>query len=100
MKELERGRKNKGKQRSQVEGVFRVGKRKYDLDLVKIITKQTSEVWIGLVYLVMNIAHFMRVIFWPFLKKLYFGLKKLQEIIFLEIMQVRTTKFKLNMLIF
>ena len=100
MKELERERKKKGKQRSQVEGVFGVGKRKYDLDLVKTKTKQTSEVWIGLVYLVMNIAHFMRVIFWPFFKRLNFWLKKLQEIIFLEIMQFRMTKFKLNMLIF
>jgi len=67
-KELEKARKNKAKQRSQVEGVFGVGKRKYDLDLVKSRTKETSESWIAMVYLVMNIARFMRVIFWSHLQ--------------------------------
>jgi len=70
-KELASARKKKAKQRSQIEGIFGVGKRKYDLDLVKAKTKVTSESWIGMVYLVMNIAHFMRVIFWSFLKKSY-----------------------------
>ena len=74
-KELEAERKKKAKQRSQVEGVFGVGKRKYDLGLVKAKTKETSESWIGMhspsqtwVYLIMNIARLMRVIFWPFFK--------------------------------
>ena len=78
-KELEAERKKKAKQRSEVEGVFGVGKRKYDLDLVKAKTKETSESWIGMVYLIMNIAQFMRVIFWPFLKKGYATLKKLKN---------------------
>ncbi len=47
-KELEAERKKKAKQRSQVEGVFGTGKRKYDLDLIKAKTKETSESWIGM----------------------------------------------------
>lgn len=80
-KELEVERKKKGKQRSKVEGSFGVGKRKYDLDLVKAKTKQTSESWIGMVYLVMNIAQFMRVIFCPILKMSYLGFEKLKKVI-------------------
>jgi len=78
-KELETERKKRGKQRSQVEGSFGVGKRKYDLDLVKAKTKATSESWIGMVYLVMNIAHFMRVIFGPFSKMSYSWFEKLKK---------------------
>jgi hypothetical protein len=78
-KELEKARKHKAKQRSQVEGVFGVGKRKYDLGLVKARTKETSESWIGMVYLVMNIARFMRVIFWPLLKKGSIAYEKLRK---------------------
>ena len=65
-KEYEKQRKKKARQRSQVEGIFGVGKRKYDLGLVKAKTQETSESWIGIVYLVANIARFMRVIFWSF----------------------------------
>lgn len=78
-KELETERKKKGRQRSQVEGSFGIGKRKYDLGLVKAKTKATSESWIGMVYLVMNIARFMRVIFWPFLKNGHSWFKKLKK---------------------
>lgn len=78
-RELEKSRKNKAKQRSQVEGVFGIGKRKYDLDLVKARTKETSESWIGMVYLVMNIARFMRDIFWPNLQMGLFMMKKLKN---------------------
>lgn len=80
-KELEAERKKKAKQRSQVEGVFGVGKRKYDLGLVKAKTKETSESWIGIVYLVMNIARLMRVIFWPFFKIGEIARKKSQNYI-------------------
>ena len=79
-KELEKARKDKAKQRSHVEGVFGTGKRKYDLDLVKAKTKETSESWIGMVYLVMNIARFMRVMFWPHLQSGSFTLKKVKNI--------------------
>lgn len=78
-KELEVQRKKKSKQRSQVEGSFGVGKRKYDLDLVKTKTKVTSESWIGMVYLVMNIAQFLRVIFCAILKISSFCLEKLEK---------------------
>ena len=56
-----------------------MGKRKYDLGLVKARTKETSESWIGMVYLVMNIARFMRVIFWPLLKKGSIAYEKLKK---------------------
>ena len=78
-KELEVERKKKGKLRSQVEGSFGVGKRKYDLDLVKAKTKATSESWIGMVYLIMNITQFMRVIFCAILEKNSFWLGKLKK---------------------
>ena len=80
-KELEKKRKQKSKERSQVEGVFGVCKRKYDLDLVKAKTKETSESWIGMVYLIMNIARFLRVIFWPVLKKGYIVFKNLKNVL-------------------
>ena len=78
-KELEKARKHKAKQRSQVEGVFGVGKRKSEIGLGKARTKETSESWIGMVYLVMNIARFMRVIFWPLLKKGSIAYEKLRK---------------------
>lgn len=66
-KAQEKERKVKGRTRSQIEGQFGLGKRRYDLGLVKAKTQSTSESWIAIVYLVMNIAHFLRVIFCPFL---------------------------------
>jgi len=63
------------KKRSQVEGVFGVGKRKYDLGLVKAKRSDTSESWIGMVYLVMDIARFLRVIFCSILEKGHFLFK-------------------------
>ena len=78
-KDHEKERKRMARQRSIIEGRFGVGKRKYDLDLVKAKTKETSESWIGMIYLVMNIAHFMRVIFCPLLKVSCFLLEKLKK---------------------
>lgn len=55
--------------RSQIEGKFGEGKRKYDLGLVKTKIQITSESWIASVFFVMNLAHWMRVDFFaPFLK--------------------------------
>ena len=76
-KELETERKKKSRQRSQVEGSFGVGKRKYDLGLVKTKTKVTSESWIGMVYLVMTRP--MRVIFCAILKTSGFWLEKIKK---------------------
>lgn len=56
------------RQRSRIEGKFGEGKRKYDLDLVKAKKQDTSESWIKMVVLVMNIAHLLRVIFLSLLK--------------------------------
>lgn len=80
-REHEAARKQQGKQRSRVEGIFGNSKRKYDLDLVKAKTKETSESWIAMVYLVMNIAHFLRVIFWPILKLRIFWLKRITKML-------------------
>ena len=63
--------KKYSRQRSRVEGKFGEGKRKYDLGLVKAKRSDTSESWIGAVYFVMNIAHYLRVIFLSFLKSSY-----------------------------
>lgn len=49
--------------RSCIEGKFGEGKRKYDLDVIKARTSETSMSWIGAVFFVMNIAHWLRVIF-------------------------------------
>lgn len=96
-KELESTRKKKAKQRSLVEGVFGVGKRKYDLGLVKARTKQTSESWIGMVYLIMNIAKFLRVIFWPLLKIGFIAFKKLKNVLknWLAVLKPGIEKYKL-----
>lgn len=96
-KELEAQRKKKAKQRSQVEGAFGIGKRKYDLDLVKAKTKVTSESWIGMVYLVMNIAQFMRVIFCAILETNSFWLEKLKKSNLSELIHPRLgiAKYKL-----
>lgn len=69
-------RRKMAKKRSQVEGVFGVGKRKYDLGLVKAKRTDTSESWIGMVYLVMNIARFLRVIFCSISEKSCFSYKR------------------------
>lgn len=69
------------KKRSQVEGVFGVGKRKYDLGLVKAKRSDTSESWIGMVYLVMNITHFLRVITWPISGNSHFSYKRCYMVI-------------------
>ncbi len=99
-KELEAERKKKAKQRSQVEGVFGVGKRKYDLGLVKAKTKETSESWIGMVYLIMNIARFLRVIFCALLKMCCFGLYKLTKSILRELSPFKFGFFKYKLATF
>lgn len=94
-KEQEKERKKKARQRSQIEGAFGIGKRRYDLDLVKTKTRETSESWIGMVYLVMNIAHFMRVIFCPFLNFVKLLLKTLEQKYFDVFLQLRRRKIGL-----
>ena len=46
--------------RNGIEGKFGEGKRKYDLDLVKAKTMNTSESWIAAVFFVMNLARWLR----------------------------------------
>lgn len=53
-------RKAQARLRNQIEGKFGEGKRKYDLDLVKAKTMQTSESWIAAVFFVMNLARWLR----------------------------------------
>ena len=63
LKAQRKRRKKESAKRNGIEGCFGVGKRKYDLDLVKAKTAQTSESWIATVLFVMNIAVFMKAIF-------------------------------------
>lgn len=95
-KDMESERKRKSKQRSRVEGVFGVGKRKYDLGLVKAKTKETSESWIGMVYLVMNIAKFMRGILCSILKMIYLRFEKLKKTIWNWLVLPKPGKRKYN----
>ncbi|MBN2412838.1 IS5 family transposase [candidate division KSB1 bacterium] len=46
--------------RSHIEGKFGEGKRAYDLDLVKAKLPKTSESWIAAIFMVMNIARWLR----------------------------------------
>jgi len=78
-KAIESERKQRSKARSKVEGIFGVGKRKYDLGLVKAKTQQTSESWIGMVYLVINIARFLRDIFWLFCENINTALSEVKN---------------------
>ena len=52
--------------RNRIEGKFGEGKRKYDLNLVKAKTMNTSESWIAAVFFVMNLAHWWRLDFFVF----------------------------------
>jgi IS5 family transposase len=47
--------------RNGIEGKFGEGKRKYQLDCVKIKIQMTSKSWISCVLFVMNLAHWLRV---------------------------------------
>ncbi|MBD3290033.1 transposase, partial [candidate division KSB1 bacterium] len=61
--------------RSQIEGKFGEGKRKYDLDLVKTKTMVTSESWIAAIFFVMDIARWLREDFFVlFLKPIFSGI--------------------------
>ena len=53
-------RKTQARLRNGIEGKFGEGKRKYDLDLVKAKTMNTSESWIAAVFFVMNLARWLR----------------------------------------
>ena len=86
--------KKMSRKRSQVEGVFGLGKRKYGLGLVMTKRTDTSENWIGMVYLIMNIARLLRVIFCSIFKKANILLKKktektLSEIFFMNLSDLR-----------
>ncbi len=60
--------------RSQIEGKFGEGKRKYDMDLVKTKTMVTSESWIATISFVMNVARWLREDFFVlFLKPIFSG---------------------------
>ena len=68
--------------RSQIEGKFGEGKRKYDLGLVKTKTMRTSESWIAAVFFVMNLAHWLRLDFFvSFFKaifsRIFYNIKEL-----------------------
>jgi len=59
-KSVRKKRKSQASLRNGIEGKFGEGKRKYDLDLVKAKTMETSESWIAAVFFVMNLARWQR----------------------------------------
>ena len=59
-KSARKKRKSQASLRNGIEGKFGEGKRKYDLDLVKAKTMETSESWIAAVFFVMNLARWQR----------------------------------------
>ncbi len=66
-KQRKRYRKEQGI-RNGIEGKFGEGKRKYQLERVKARTARTSESWIATVFLVMNLACWLRDHFFAFLQ--------------------------------
>lgn len=68
IKSEKKKRKQESKIRVQIEGAFGLGKRRYDLGLVKARTVQTSESWIGNVFFVMNITALLKALFLSLLK--------------------------------
>ncbi len=71
-------RKKENGIRNHIEGKFGEGKRAYDLDLVKAKLPNTSESWIAAIFMVMNIARWLRdyffVLIFSSIKKLFFQL--------------------------
>ncbi len=65
-------------ERNQVEGGFGVGKRRYGLGRIMARLKETAESVIMLQFIVMNLEHRLRVLFYPFY---VFLLKKLQGLL-------------------
>lgn len=78
-KEAQKERKSLNQKRSRIEGKFGEGKRKYNLDLVKAKKSDTSTSWIGAVFFVMNIAHWLRVIFLSILSLVLYGLNTAEK---------------------
>lgn len=65
-KEKERLELQDMRERNAVEGGFGVGKRKYGLGLIMARLKETAESVIVLQFIVMNLEHRLRVLFYPF----------------------------------
>ena len=64
-KRRKRFRKEQGN-RNGIEGKFGEGKRKYNLERIKAKTAVTSESWIATIFLVMNLARWLRDYFFVF----------------------------------
>jgi len=67
--ELKKRRKkfrNEQAKRNGIEGKFGEGKRKYNLERIKAKTAMTSESWIATIFLVMNLARWLREYFFVF----------------------------------
>jgi transposase, IS5 family len=65
-KKLKQQRRKEAGIRNGIEGKFGVGKRKFGLGLVMTKLRETSESWVAMVIFVLNIAHWLRDIFVPF----------------------------------
>ena len=66
--------KRESKERNAIEGKFGEGKRGYNMGLIKTQTAETSETWVGMNVLVMNIAKAFRKLEQFFIFQIYFNL--------------------------
>ena len=62
-----------GSERNAVEGKFGEGKRKYGLGLIRARLQETSETVVALQFLIMNLEHKLRILFWPFFNLFYYS---------------------------
>lgn len=60
-----------GSERNAIEGKFGEGKRKYGLGLIRARLQETSETVVALQFLIMNLEHKLRILFWQFFNLLF-----------------------------
>lgn len=69
--------------RNEIEGKFGTGKRRYSLDRIMMKLKQTSEVWVAMIILVMNLDKIVQY-FFGFLYQMHFQYKNCLQNFFRE----------------
>jgi len=83
--------KRESKERNAIEGKFGEGKNGYNMGLIRTQTAETSETWVGMNVLVMNIAKAFRKLEQFFIVQIYFNINTGNMVIF-----IFSTKFESN----